>query len=251
MIRLRQHVIRVLQFACIMGALALAQAASAASDTLSGEYRGDINGNPSSLSLHTEGQQLTGQIDAGGYIYQLSGQLVTDNRAEGQFSDPQTGGSGSMAVQRQGESVALSILMPGQYQPVVLHFTAGSAATGGHTVAQPGQAPRDPALVGHWLYTESYSSGGFTGAAQVRMAIYPNGRFEYGDGQFAGGGPGMGGSTGGGGVEVGEWKTSNRIVYVRGAGSPHWQPLARYHVEGYSLMFSFGDGSRQVWKRNG
>ena len=45
----------------------------------------------------------------------------------------------------------------------------------------------------------------------------------------------------------GQWRTENKMVYINeGSG---WTPFAKYYVEGNSLMFTFGDGSKQIWKR--
>lgn len=82
------------------------------------------------------------------------------------------------------------------------------------------------------------------------LVINPDGTFVLGDGRVVGGGgAGSFDSGGGGGVEAtGEWRTENRIVYVRDPGG-QWQPYARYYVEGSRMMFTFGDNSRQIWHR--
>ena len=217
---------------------------------MEGQYHGDISGTASTLVLQLQGQQLSGQIDAGGYIYKLQGQLTGENLAEGQFSDPQTGAAHPMRLQDQGKQVQLIIQIPGQRQPLTLTFSQGVAVQEqSNGVAKRAASERDSSLVGHWRYTESYTSGTFSGAAQWSMLLYPDGRYEYGDSKLAGGSAEVGGSSSVGDVEVGEWQTQGSTIYIKSPGQPQWQAYSLYYVEGYSLMLTFGDGSRQVWKR--
>jgi hypothetical protein len=228
--------------------------AAASAFALEGEYHGNFNGTPSKLDITRDKQRIEGTVDIGGYLYQFSGRLSSENQGQGTFSDPQTGGSFPMQIQEASGQVQLQLQIPGN--PMILQF-GSAAASGTSGTANPSGTPqqqetveRDPALVGSWLYTESYSSGGFSGASQVSMVIYPDGRYEYGNSAFAGGGAGIGGSSRGGDIEVGEWKTQNRVVYTRQPGVGQWEPYARYYVEGGSMLFTFGDGSKQVWKRS-
>ena len=56
------------------------------------------------------------------------------------------------------------------------------------------------------------------------------------------------GSSGGGDMTRGQWKTSNQTIYINeGYG---WQPYATYVTDGGSLLMKFGDGSKQLWKRS-
>ena len=242
-------------FFCLFLWLALPLIARA---ELAGSYSGDISGTSATLMLQVQAGNLTGRIDAGGYPYDLDGRIVGPDQAQGSFRDPQTGASGEMSLQKQGQQLLLQLQLPGQPQPLVLHFSSsggGSRVQGplaGGGAAKGGSSPqveRDPVLVGQWRYTESYSSGSFSGASQTSLVIHPDGRYEYGDSKFAGGGAGIGGSSGGGDVEVGEWKSQNSIVYIRSPGAQQWQPYARYYVDGASMLLTFGDGSKQVWKR--
>jgi hypothetical protein len=108
---------------------------------------------------------------------------------------------------------------------------------------------RDAALIGRWRYTSTATSGQFTMASDTWMTIRADGTYRYGDTSVAGGGPGVSGSSRGGGATEGQWHTRDRIVYVRDSPAEPWEAYARYYVEGDSLMFTFGNGSREVWKR--
>lgn len=218
--------------------------------TLDGLYHGMINGVPSSLDLQVADDQLNGEIDAGGYKYTLHGR-ISGPAAEGVFSDPASGGSGNFRAMQDGDRVRLELQLGGQ--PIVLWFESNPDGLPGQSAhagtGREAATQQDPVLVGRWRQTESMTSGDFTGVVQTFMSILPDGSFQYGDGRFVGGGPGIGGSSGGGDVSVGEWRTENSVVYIREPGQPNWSPFARYHVEGARLLFTFGDGSRQLWSR--
>lgn len=218
--------------------------------TLDGLYHGSINGVQSSLQLSTAADQLSGEIDAGGYRYTLQGR-VSGSSAEGLFSDPASGGSGNFRALKDNNGIRLELEINGQ--PIVLWFGGEPSTPQPPSTAtaqgQAGDLQRDPTLIGRWRHSESMTSGEFTGVVQTMMTIFPDGRYSYGEGQFAGGGPGVSGSTAGGDTAVGEWRTQDSIVYIREPGRPDWTPFARYYVEGTQLLFTFGDGSRQVWSR--
>lgn len=234
---------------------------------LAGVYSGAINGTPSRMTLQLNGGALQGEIDASGYRYVLNGQ-AQGARASGTMNDPQTGGTLQFEAGLEGDQLTLTILAPnpqtGQVtrMPVVFQRGEGAAAggtmggAGGQTggVAGRGGAndgfERDPALIGMWTHSESMSSGQFSGVSQVQMQINPDGTYLYGNGRFVGGGPGISGDSGtGGDVTRGQWRTQDRIVYIMEPGVGQWTPYARYYVEGARMMFTFGDGSKQIWYR--
>ena len=59
-------------------------------------------------------------------------------------------------------------------------------------------------------------------STQYFLLINQDGSYRYEIGKSAGGGPGSGIETPGGDVTVGEWKTSDRIVYTNEKGSMQW-----------------------------
>jgi hypothetical protein len=221
--------------------------------TLTGTYNGNIDGTPATLTLQQEGVDLRGQINANDYLYYLSGK-ASGNRSQGTLTDSQTQGVMNYEGSLVGNSFSLSISTGGG-SPFVVQFNKGNAPVGqsGGTLNSKTEtvssAQLDQRIVGNWLYTDSYSSGEYSFASQYRMIVKGDGTYLYGDGKVAGGGPGVSG-TGGGGSEMspGKWKTENGIIYVNeGYG---WQAYAKYYVESSSMMLTFGDGSKQVWKRS-
>jgi hypothetical protein len=223
-----------------------------------GTYSGSLNGTPTTMQLEENGGQISGSIDAGGYRYQVSG-TSNVNAFEGQLFDPQTQGTLQCRGSLNGNQAQLVIVNTDQFtaqqQEVRLDFTRGTGggATAGGAPGAGGSAgvagyERDPSLIGNWLYSESYTSGDYGFASQWRLIINADGSYLYGDAKVAGGGPGIGGQTGGGDYTRGQWGTRNGTIYINeGYG---WQPYAGYYVEGTSMLMKFANGSKQVWKRS-
>lgn len=234
-----------------------------------GTYTGDLGGVPMTLMIQQEGEALQGAADADGYRYTLAGQ-ATGTTARGILSDPQTGGAVEVEMTVQGDQFVLTLLAAdpysGQVQRTPVSFRrngAGQAAPAADPVINAGGASatgardaveRDPRLVGNWSFTETMMSGEFSSVTQLFLQVGPDGSYAYGNGRTTAGGSSAYGSiqgdTGyGNDVSRGEWRTQGRIVYIKEAGSPQWVPYAQYYVEGSRLMFTYNDGSRQVWHR--
>ena len=221
--------------------------------TLSGTYNGNIEGTPAKLGLKQDGGNLSGQIDANGYIYNLRG-TVNGNRTQGTLTDSQTQGIMKYLGSLEKDNFSLT-LTTGNSSPYVIQFIReGNAAGPIGGVINPktetnSSVQLDKRILGNWLYTDSYSSGEYSFASQYRLIINGDGTYLYGDGKVAGGGPGVSGTGGeGSGMSPGKWKTENGIIYIdEGYG---WQAYAKYYVEGASMMLTFGDGSKQIWKRS-
>ncbi len=226
---------------------------SAAANGWAGTFSGNFNGTPTTMTLQLNGNQLQGDINAGGYRYSLTGN-ISGQQSEGRFVDPQTQGAMNYQASLNGNQLTLSIQNPTNGQSSQLQFTRGSgsaASGGGANLNNSGggqQYERDSRLVGGWSYTDSYTSGEYGFAAQWKLIINPDGSYIYGDGRVVGGGPGIGADSGSGGdVTRGQWRTENGVIYVNeGYG---WQPYCRYTTNGQSLLMQFGDGSKQLWKR--
>lgn len=234
-----------------------------AAQPLDGSYVGDLNGTPATLTLEQDGAVLRGAIDAGGYGYTLDG-AVAQGGAQGTLTDPQAGSTLPFELAAQGDALTLTLLASdpyGQTQRIPFAFrrsgTAG-AAPSGPAFGAPPSAPqpsaeanvqRDPALVGAWSYSDTYTSGDFSGTTRLQLQVNPDGTYLYGSGGVSISGDSGYGQSGGGDVTRGEWRTEGNIIHIKEAGSPQWTPYARYYVEGHQMLFTFGDGSRQVWTR--
>jgi hypothetical protein len=108
----------------------------------------------------------------------------------------------------------------------------------------------DPALVGHWAKSESYTSGDFSAASEANIVLLPDGTYRFGPSKLYGGGDaGTFGSESAGGGEQGRWSSANRILYVLDPESGQWSAYARYYVEGNRALLTYGDGKREVWER--
>jgi len=223
-----------------------------------GKYDGDIQGTKAVLDVTDENQQLSGMIDASGYRYHLQGS-ISGSSSNGRLIDVQTQGQLEYQAILQDDSILLTLStwdpLSGRSNSFQVNFAkAGNSKDGvvgsiqdDSTKHSEEQTERDQNIVGAWIYSESYNSGGFGFASQWKMQINPDGSYLYGDARIMGGDGGSSIDSGGGDVTRGQWRTQNGVIHINEGYS--WQPYARYHVEGYSMMLTFGDGSRQVWKR--
>lgn len=249
--------------------LATAQPSSSGfSSGLSGAYAGAINGAPATLTLQQQGNTLSGVIDASGYRYDLAG-TVEGSGARGTLTDPQAGGVMAFELAADGGGLTLTLFstdpFTGEVQHLPFSFRRGEAspprtAAGtapGAVVPESGEetgVERDPALVGAWVYSDTYVSGEFSGTTRLYLQVNPDGSYLYGNGRVTAGGSNSLGSYSGdtgnsGDVTRGQWRTQGNVVYVKENGAGAWVPYARYHVEGARMLFTFGDGSRQLWSR--
>ena len=225
-----------------------------------GTFSGNVGKSPSQLSLQLQGNQIGGILDVSGYKYQLGGQ-VSGPQAQGQFVDMQTRGAMSFQGSLAGDQLTIVVTNSMNGQSATYQFQRGALQSGGFTQPSSGisqqktgklakDAGGDQRIAGSWISSQSYSSGDFGFASQIKLVINPNGTFIMGDAKIAGGGPGIGGSSSGGGETTqGQWKTQNNNVILVNGGNG-WTPYCRYETNGQSLLMYFGDGSKQLWKRS-
>jgi hypothetical protein len=220
-------------------------------NSFDGDYIGQIQGTATSLQLTTSGNTLTGNANAGGYIYNLSGTVQGDHCA-GQLQDPQNGAAMAIEANLQGDTLLLSIAFPdlytGGFNNVTLQFqrqTANSQNTGEMENQTPDQSELDPVLMGEWMRSQSMSGGGIAVVTQERLRISPDGTFLMYDSKAVG----PMGTSQGSETLSGQWRTGQGIIHVKAAGQPGWMPYGRYVVQGASLMFTLADGSRELWQR--
>ena len=214
-----------------------------------GSYIGQIQGTTTSLELTTSGDTVSGNANAGGYIYNLTGTVQGDHCA-GQLQDPQNGAAMAFEAALQGDILLLQIAFPDLYSGgsnnVTLQFQrqgAGSQNTGENQT--PDQSALDPALMGEWMRSQSMSGGGIAVVTQERLRISPDGTFLMYDSKAVG----PMGTSQGAETLSGQWRTEQGIIHVKAAGQPNWMPYGRYIVQGASLMFTLADGTRELWQR--
>jgi hypothetical protein len=216
-----------------------------------GDYIGQIQGTTTSLRLATQGNVLSGNANAAGYIYNLSG-TVQGNHCAGQLQDPQNGAAMGFEAALEGDTLTLSIAFPdlyaGGFNNVTLQFqrrTAGSQNTAEVDDGTTDQSHLDPILLGEWMRSQSMSGGGIAVVTQERLRINPDGTFLMYDSKAVG----PTGTIQGSETLAGRWRTVQGIIHVKVSGQPNWLPYGRYIVQGGSLMFTLADGTRELWQR--
>jgi hypothetical protein len=107
----------------------------------------------------------------------------------------------------------------------------------------------DQRLVGRWLNTETYVSGDVSFATDTWFILNADGTYEYGHKKTAGGG--MAGSIVGerGDAETGHWRAEDKQLLLRDPSTGNWTPVARYALDGGTMMLTYGNGNKKIWYR--
>lgn len=214
-------------------------------------YAGEFNGEPMKAVLTTERGSVHGTLDVGGYVYRVTARRQGP-AAEGEMRD-QDGRAVPLRLRFDGDRLALEVYAQGAGSaPLHLSLARGAKRSGSKRAERDAsRAQRDPALVGRWARSESYTSGDFSMVNQTRVTLFADGTFVMGPGRVIGGGDAGSFDSGSGGAagEGGRWRTENRILYTAPAAGGGWSAYARYYVEGNKLLLTFGDGSRELWHR--
>lgn len=243
---------------------------AATAEPLAGDFVHESAQGPVTLSLRQQGTAVVGSMKSfDGTDFSLEG-VMRERAAEGSI---RTGGDvGYFAAGFVDGRLKLVVaeLDPATRRPDMarawnLDFSRtgggaqpGTAAgralegPGGRGSGQPALEPaaeRDAAMVGHWIHSKTYKSGDFFGTTTVQMQVNPDGTYLHGRGNVSLGGAYVGNTGTSDRVTRGLWRTQGGVVHIKEPGSTQWTPHARYHVEGSSMLFTFGDGSRQLWRR--
>ncbi|MCB0549071.1 MAG: hypothetical protein KDD19_15940 [Phaeodactylibacter sp.] len=196
-----------------------------------GAFEGEINKVVAKLNLRRYGNQLSGDIDAGGYKYLLEG-AVNSSEAWGDVLDPQTQGKMKFSGSLDGDLIELTFSTDeGQFQMEFLREGAKRPSSGN------GQQN----LAGNWAYTQEPQSGEFAPSKYLLLVLLPDSKFLYGEAKAVRTDPG------GKNVGRGQWKTENNVLYIR--QGKEWKTFAAFQQKGDSLFLKFSNGSVQQWKR--
>ena len=90
-------------------------------------------------------------------------------------------------------------------------------------------------------------SGDASFVSDKHLVVRPDGTYTLSSGGAAGGNGSVSVVVGGGGGTTGRWRVRGNIVEISEGGP--FESYARFYVEGDDLMFTFGDGSREIWSR--
>ena len=209
------------------------QPAPGAAGEWAGNYNGVINEAPTQLSISRYGNQLSGEVDAGGYKYILEG-AISEDKSWGEAYDPQTQGKMKFSGTLSGNVVMLDFFAEqGRFR--VQFLRQGSRPLPGISEST-GQNP-----AGNWVHAQPPASGEFSPPEQTLLQLHPDGTFHFGKAAAVRSNPN------GRGVGRGRWKTEgNDILIDQGKG---WIRFAAYFLKGDSLLLEFGKDNRQEWKR--
>ena len=209
-----------------------------------GNYAGQLDGEPVNGKLNEKAGNVTGTVEISGYTYRVTARISGDE-ATGHLLD-EAGTRVPLVMSMEGGRLRLAVHAQGQGGPVT--EIALAKTTSAPRARQASEI--DPALVGHWAKSESYTSGDFSAASEANIVLLPDGTYRFGASKLYGGGDaGTFGSESAGGGGQGRWRSANRILYVLDPESGQWSAYARYYVEGNRALLTYGDGKREVWER--
>lgn len=226
-------------------------------------WEGQLNGAPIVSELALQGDDMTGHITVQGYRYRVQA-TNSDSGAQGVLID-QSGVTIPLVIQMQGSALAVQAYNEGiDVEPLefLLHRVGSSHQGGSQSSSQARAKPApnavapagqlDPALVGLWVYSESYTSNDFGGSYQEKAYFYPDGRLGIGSAVGAGnGGAHVYGNDSGPNAfyrwQIKVQPNGNRHLYIEEAGS--WQLYGRYYIEDGRMLVTKADGSREFWRR--
>ena len=213
------------------------------------QWQGDLNGEGIVSELFLNGEQLSGHITVQGYRYQVQA-IHRNGEAIGSLLD-QTGTAIPLMLRESGSSLLVQAYNQGESAPP-LEFMLNPKGSTSQNANKPASGNLDTALIGLWVYSESYTSGDFGGAYQEKAYFYPNGQLGIGSAVGAGNGGSQVYGNDSAPVSAYRWKiqiqnNGNRHLYVESDGQ--WQLYGRYYIEDGRMLITKADGSREFWRR--
>jgi hypothetical protein len=231
-----------------------------------GNYVTENQGYEGQLTLYQLGTRMAGVYTVDGEQFTVQGRIdgVT---ASGTVID-QNFDQAAFEARLHAAGLVVTLQVPdqsGRLVPVSLNFeraevaarrqASGDAGTGGVGLvggAGGGGAAGggDQRIVGAWRATEAGSSGDFTWASDAFVQFRADGSCAEGGGQTYAGGAGSSIGSGRGAMSACQWRTDERVLYLRRAGGG-WEAIARYavHEDGSLMMWTYDDGSKRIWER--
>ena len=195
-----------------------------------GIFYGKINEVSTQLAFRHYGNQLSGEIDAGGYKYTLEG-AVSGNESWGKVLDPQTQGVMQFSGVLNGDSILVTFFgEQGRFQMQFLREGTKLPAS-----------PEALGPAGEWAYAQAPRSGEFAPSSYYLLLLRPNGSYLYGEAQAVRTNPTAKE------VERGQWIARDNFILTE--YGKMWRKFAAYQLKGNSLFLTFGRGAVQEWKR--
>ena len=129
-------------------------------DAWTGTYKGYIEGVEAVMKLQLTKDRVTGTVDAGGYLYQINWS-VEGSECMGNIVDLQTKGSMQSRGIKEGKKIKVVVIEGYNSFQIEFYPLNEKDASENSTKDQPAQT-LDPNLFGHWIYSNSYTSGSYS-----------------------------------------------------------------------------------------
>lgn len=231
-----------------------------------GNYVTENQGYEGRLTLYQMGSRMAGLYVVDGEQFTVQGRIAGTS-ASGTVID-QNFDQAAFEARLHAAGLVVTLQVPnesGQLVPVALNFEREEVAArrkaaeggGGDTgvgfgggSGGGGGTGGDQRIVGAWRATEAGSSGDFTWASDTFVRFHADGSCAEGGGQAYAGGAGSSVGSGRGEMSACQWRTDQRVLYLRRPGSS-WDAVARYavHEDGSLMMWTYDNGSKRIWER--
>lgn len=214
-------------------------------------WQGQVNQMDVKARLTLIANKVSGTIEVQGYSYQVDARNAQQG-AQGTLIDA-NGSSIPLLIYQQGAGLLVNAYTQGQFaEPLSFTLTQVASFVSQQPSPQASTGNLDPALLGVWLYSESYTSNDFAGAYQERVIFYANGTLAIGSAAGAGGSHSHV-MSGYGDSATYAWKvkvqaSGDRHLFVKEAGQ--WQLYGRYYIENGRMLVTKADGSREFWRKS-
>lgn len=223
--------------------------------SFTGTYTGNVNGDPTTLDLKQNGNQLTGVYKETGNQFNITGS-VSGTQATGSLTLSDTGDKlADFTAQLNEPNLEMEMLLLG-ITNLNVTFTRVGKTNSTSRVPVPAKPVSkqdlDPALIGQWMNEEVINSGSGEFAASFVTVYYvtldAQGNFvQYREN--AGGGSNWSSGPSRQKEGEGQWYAKGNVLYVKLSGSNNFQALHAYSFHDGNLVFKLPNGKYQIWKR--
>ncbi len=238
-----------------------------AQNAFEGTYKGIYNGDNITLTLAPQngvGAKLAGKMIDSEQTYTITAN-ASSNTMQGTAVQTTLGLNLPFEAILSGNqlSIAFDLTAFGTNQKMLVNLTKqGTSSAQAVSTAKPApvaKGKRDPAIVGSWTKSESYSSGSgdnyIGGTTQSSMTFNADGSLVDGGSRALVSGSYFGGDTGTSQAKPLEgvsWYSENNNIYlvVTEKGTTQTLKLGRYFIENGKMLITGDNGKKELFSRN-
>ncbi|MFT3980999.1 MAG: hypothetical protein QM687_11050 [Ferruginibacter sp.] len=216
----------------------------AKAQSFAGSFEGTYNGIAATANLQTTGNAITGSITINGRPGKVHA-TANGYSCEGILYDIQMQKNYAFTGTLEKDSLRLSVVFPELNNQAVLLLMQRLKPV---DITIPSNGTINPALVGLWRYTETFSSGYGDQYASFStdyfMEFKADGTVYSWTGKSAGGTAGAGISAGASGKQKGGWYTEGKLLYLTDPATGQKTSVQFYAEPDRLLLHNGGSGKK-------